>query len=152
MDEARDAIPGTIDDAELIDRVVYEPSFFCNGRLAPSAFALTGKKETYISVFRNSFYDLKDIKLPKARIEGDLPAGIAQLKTNEVRSISSPNPAVMLTMAVEAKPTNTYPFHAGIFTKIDNIAVNSGNAHTNPLFMYVQKKLVRLSKVILNEE
>ncbi len=152
MDEAKIVIPGTVDDAEIIDRVLYEPSFFCEGRLAPSAFALTGNNETYISVFRNSYYNLEDIRLPKARTPGDCAAGIAQLKTGEVRKIYSPNPANVLAVTVEAKKTKSFPFHAGIFTKIDNVPINSGNAHTAPLFMYVQKELVHLSKVMLLKE
>jgi hypothetical protein len=151
MDEAEIVIPGTVDDAELIDRVLYEPSFFCEGRLAPSAFALTGKGETYISVFRNRYYNLEDIKLPTPRKSGDSVAGIARLKTQEVRAISSPNTANVLAVSVEAKKTRTYPFHAGIFTKIDSVPINSGNAHTNPLFMYVQKELVHLSTVMLKD-
>lgn len=151
MDEAKVEIPGTVDDAELIDRVLYEPSFFCGDRIAPSAFALTGKDETYISVFRNSYYNLEDIKLPNPRKPGDSFAGIARLKTEEVKAIIAPNPANVLTISVEAKKTKTYPFHAGIFTKIDNVPINSGNAHTSPLFMYIQKELVHLSTVMLKE-
>ena len=152
MDEAKVVIPGTVDDAEIIDRVLYEPSFFCEGRLAPSAFALTGNNETYISVFRNSYYNLEDIRLPKPRTPGDCAAGIAQLKTGEVRKISSPNPANVMAVTVEAKKTKSFPFHAGIFIQIDNVPVNSGNAHTTPLFMYVQKELVHLSNVTLLKE
>lgn len=152
MDEAKVEIPGTIYDAELIDRVLYEPSFFCEGRLAPSAFALTGNKETYISVFRNSYYNLEDIKLPNPRTPGDSAAGIAQLKTEEVRKISSPNPANVMAVSVEARKTKAFPFHAGIYTKIDNVPIHSGNAHTTPLFMYVQKELVHLSRVMLLKE
>ena len=152
MDEAKNEIPGTVGDAELIDRVLYEPSFFCEGRLAPSAFALTGNKETYISVFRNSYYNLEDIQLPKPRTPGDSAAGIAHLKTEQVRRISSPNPANVMAVTVEAKKTKAFPFHAGIFTKIDNVPINSGNAHTTPIFMYVQKELVHLSNVTLLKE
>ena len=108
MDEAEVVIPGTVDDAELIDRVLYEPSFFCEGRLAPSAFALTGKDETYISVFRNSYYNLEDIKLPNPRKSGDSVAGIARLKTLEVKAITSPNTANVYT----SFPTfNIIPVH-----------------------------------------
>ena len=147
MDEVKVGIPDSVGDTELIDRILYEPSFFCEGRLAPSAFALTGDKETYISVFRNSYYNLEDIQLPKPRTLGDSATGIAQLKTDEVRRISSPNPANVMTVSVDARKTKAFPFHAGIFTKIDNVPINSGNAHTTPLFMYVQKELVHLSKL-----
>lgn len=149
MDEAKVVIPGSVDDAEIIDRVLYEPSFFCEGRLAPSAFALTGNNETYISVFRNSYYNLEDIQLPKPRTPDDSAAGIAQLKAEEVRKIYSPNPAIVMAVSVEARKTKAFPFHAGIFTQIDNVPISSGNAHTTPLFMYVQKELVHLSKVTL---
>lgn len=152
MDEVKVGIPDSVGDTELIDRILYEPSFFCEGRLAPSAFALTGDKETYISVFRNSYYNLEDIQLPKPRTLGDSATGIAQLKTDEVRRISSPNPANVMTVSVDARKTKAFPFHAGIFTKIDNVPINSGNAHTTPLFMYVQKELVHLSKVMLLKE
>ena len=152
MDEVKVEIPSSVDDAELIDRILYEPSFFCEGRLSPSAFALTGNKETYISVFRNSYYNLEDIQLPKPRTPGDSATGIAQLKTEAVRKISSPNPANVMAVSVEARKTKAFPFHAGIFTKIDNVPITSGNAHTTPAFMCVQKKLVDLSKVMLLKE
>lgn len=152
MDEVKVGIPDSVGDTELIDRILYEPSFFCEGRLAPSAFALTRDKETYISVFRNSYYNLEDIQLPKPRTPGDSATGIAQLKTDEVRRISSPNPANVMTVSVDARKTKAFPFHAGIFTKIDNVPITSGNAHTTPLFMYVQKELVHLSKVVLLKE
>ena len=92
MDEVKATMPpATIEDAELIDRVVYEPSFFCDGRLSPSAFALTGKGETYISVFRNNYYNFTDVTLPKPRTIGDRVAGIAQLITSKVRAITAPS-------------------------------------------------------------
>lgn len=148
MDEAKSSIPDSVANEEFIDRILYEPSFFCEGRLAPSAFALTQKGETYISVFRNSYYCAKDIKFPQPRSEGDTVSGIAQLLTADVRDITSPNPLVgELSMLVKAKSTRLYPFHAGVFTKIDGVTVKNGKAHTSPLYMYVQKKLVRCSKV-----
>ncbi len=151
MDEAKSLIPDSVANEELIDRILYEPSFFCEGRLAPSAFALTQKGETYISVFRNCYYCAKDIKFPKPRSKGDTVAGIAQLVTGEVRAISSPNPSVKLSMDVHARPA-TFPFHAGVFTTINGVVVNNGNAHTIPLNLYVQKELVRLSRVVSMSE
>ena len=148
MDEAKSSIPESVANEELIDRILYEPSFFCKGRLAPSAFALTQKGETYISVFRNSYYCAKDIKFPQPRSKGDIAAGIAQLVTGEIRAITSPNPSVEVSLDVHARPTKSFPFHAGIFTTIDGVAVKNGNAHTIPLYMYVQKELVHRSKVI----
>lgn len=155
MAEAEVSIPTVVDKNEIIDRIVYEPSFFCEGRLAPSAFALVkvGKsEETYISVFRNNYYNFADIVLPSPRIQGDSVAGIAQLRVNEVQAISSPKPTNELSLAVKAKSTKRYPFHAGIFTTIDGVPINSGNGHTNPLFMYVQKELVHISKYHSKEE
>lgn len=148
MDEAKSSIPDLVANEELIDRILYEPSFFCEGRLAPSAFSLTQKGETYISVFRNSYYCAKDITFPKPRSKGDTVAGIAQLVTGEVRAITSPNPSVDLSLDVQAKPTKSFPFHAGAFTIIDGVAVKNGNAHTIPLYMYVQKELVHRATVI----
>lgn len=58
----------------------------------------------------------------------------------------------MLSLVVKAKSTKRYPFHAGIFTTIDGVPINSGNGHTNPLFMYVQKQLVRISTYHSKEE
>ena len=152
MGETRESIPDRVDDAELIDRIVFEPSFFCEGRLAPSAFALTGKGETYISVFRNRYYNINDIKLPSPRTPGDKPAGIAQLVTRAVRAITSPIPANSLSLTVEAKATKAFPFHAGIFTTIDGVSINSGKSHTSPLFMYVQKELVNMANVVSSSE
>ena len=152
MEEAKDIIPGYVDDAELIDRIIYEPSFFCEGRLAPSAFALTAKGESYISVFRNSYYNIKDVKLPRPRTLGDKVTGIAQLITGKVRAITSPIPANSLSVMVEAKATKSYPCHAGIFTTVDGVAINAGKAHTTPLFMYVQKELVNRSRVLTMAE
>ena len=152
MEEAKEIIPASVDDAELIDRIIYEPSFFCEGRLAPSAFALTAKGETYISVFRNSYYSFNDIRLPRPRTPGDKVAGIAQLVAGKVRAITSPIPVNSLSLTVEAKATKAFPFHAGIFTTVDGAAINVGKAHTTPLFMYVQKELVNRAKVLTMAE
>ena len=148
MEEPSVFIPESVDDSEVIDRIVYEPSFFCEGRLAPSAFDLTQKGETYISVFRNSYYRLADVTLPKARMEGDSVAGIAQLLVGDVRAISSPLPGNTISVTVESKSSPYYPFHAGIFTTIDGTPVKGGKQHTTPEFMYVQKELVARSTYV----
>lgn len=145
-------IPDTINNAELLDRIIFEPSFFCKGRLAPSAFDLTAKKETYISVFRNKYYSYSGTKLPMPRNAGDRIAGVARLLTGDVRAISSPFPTNTILVSVEAKVTPRFPFHAGIFTTIDGVLMQNGISHTNPLFMYVQKRLVKLSTVLPDTE
>ena len=155
MVESKETIPVVVEEDEIIDRIVYEPSFFCEGRLAPSAFSLIkgqNGEETYISVFRNRYYNFADLVLPRPRIQGDTFAGIAQLSVHEVRSISSPKMTNVLSLAVKAKGNSRYPFHAGIFTTIDDVPINSGNSHTNSLFLYVQKKLVRISTYHSKEE
>lgn len=152
MGEAKVNIPDNVANEEIIDRVLYEPSFFCEGRLGPSAFALTKDGETYISVFRNRYYDLNSVKLPNPRTPGDTAAGIAQLLVEDVRAISSPIPANELSVTVEAQKTKRFPFHAGIFTKTDNVPIIGGKNHTTPLFMYVQKELVSRSSVTLFSE
>lgn len=149
MEEAKVNIPDYVASEEIIDRVLYEPSFFCEGRLGPSAFALRNDGETYISVFRNRYYNLNDVKLPNPRTPGDTAAGIAQLKVEGVRTISSPMPANELSVTVEAQKTRRSPFHAGIFTKVDNVPIIGGKNHTTPVFMFVQKELVSRSSVTL---
>lgn len=152
MEEAKVNIPDNVANEEIIDRILYEPSFFCEGRLGPSAFALTKDRETYISVFRNGYYNLNDVKLPNPRTPGDTAAGIAQLIVEDVRAISSPISANELSVTVEAQKTKRFPFHAGIFTKVDNVPIVGGKNHTTPLFMFVQKELVSRSSVTLFSE
>lgn len=149
MEEAKITIPETVEDTELVDRILYEPSFFFEGRLGPSAFALSDDGETYMSVFRDAYYCLKNTKLPKPRKEGDTAVGIAQLLTSKVKAISSPNLVNTVSLSVEAKPSRLYPFHAGIFTKVNNVSIIGGKNHSTPLYMYVQKNLVGISKVIM---
>ncbi len=148
MEEPKPIIPAEVDNSEFVDRIAYEPSFFCEGRLAPSAFALTLKGEAYISVFRNSYYSFADIDLPKARTEGDTVAGIAQLLVKEIRSIPSPTPESTVSVTVEATSSPKYPFHAGIFISIDGIPIKGGMQHTTPWLMYVQKELVERATFI----
>ena len=148
MEEPKVDIPKAVDDAELIDRMVYEPSFFCEGRLGPAAFDLTKKDETYISVLRNKYYKFSEITPPKARKEGDTLAGIAQLKVKDVRAIPSPTPINSVMVKVEARGSAKLPSHAEIFTTIDGTPVKGGTQHSTPWFMYVQKELVKLSSYI----
>lgn len=147
-DPKKDVIPDVVEDAELIDRMVYAPSFFCEGRLGPPAFDLTKKGEGYISVLRNKYYTFNNIIPPRARVKGDSLAGIAQLIAKDVRTISSPTTVNSVKVTIEAKSSANLPSHAGIFTTIDGIPVKGGTQHTTPWFMYVQKELVRLSKYL----
>lgn len=148
MEEPKVIVPILVDDAEIVDRVVYEPSFFCEGRLSPSAFDLTQEGETYISVFRHDYYQIAGIKLPKARVKGDSPSGVAQLTVKDIRAIQSPNKDNTVSVDVKAQKSRLYPFHAGIFTTIDGTPVKGGEQHTTPWFMYVQKELVKRANYI----
>ena len=135
------SIPSTIDKEEKIDRLVYEPSFFSEGRLAPSAFSLKGtekKKETYISVFRSNYYSLSEIMPPSPRNDGDRLCGKAELLVKNVEAISSPIKTNKIILHVIARGKGRYPFHAGIYSSIDGISINSENAHTSPLVLYIQ--------------
>ena len=137
------SIPDVVDDEEVVDRLIYEPSFFSDGRLGPTAFALvtTQQKETYISVLRSKYYSFPDLKIPNPRILGDSFCGKASLLVSDVRSIKIPTLANKLFLDVLSRKSSRMPYHAGIISIIEGVRINSENAHRIPSFLFVQKKL-----------
>lgn len=142
-------VPPIVADDEILSRAVYDPSFFENGQLATTAFSLISSDghgpEKYISVLRKNYCDVKTVaETFRPRIDGDELVGEAQMRTIDVRNITSPMVDHSINVSVEAR-RNRIPAHAGIFTMIDSTRVKSDNQHAFPLWMYVQSRLRDIS-------
>ncbi len=145
----QDVIPSFVEDEELLDRVVFEPSFFYEGKLAIAAFALrNGKKpEDYLSVLRDKYCDiLKEVLSFGKRSNGDEAVGYAQLETKQVRAIRSLDPSQVISMEVKDCRNKTNPAHAGIFAKInDKLLTGEGSSHSSSVELYIQSQLLKIS-------
>lgn len=154
----RSHIPPVTND-ENIARALFDPSFYHEGQLATRAFELrtmmskdgTMLHEKYISVFRESMCNVKDVALSIPPRKDEIPIGYASMLTESVQSISSPVKNHTIELKVKSEPTRITSAHAGIYTKIDDIKIKgkTENGHPNPLISYVQGQLVSISKVKL---
>jgi hypothetical protein len=133
-------------DCERVARILFAPSYICDGRVAPTAFRWYimkgGKAEDYISVLRDSGHDMNEMSLRfRPRDEGDERYGYAWLKVRSVRNLSG----VMkdTTVKLIPYPSQKLPNHAGIEVCIGGHKVD---AHTPPTpeVMMVQKFLANL--------
>ena len=151
--ERGNSIPVEVADEESVARLVFTPSFFVDGRLGPTAFALCNNlksgPETDISVLRMWYCDVisKDVYgRIHPRTQGDALSGYARLLVSGIRAICSPNATDRIKVDVLGSGGQSY--HAGIQMRINDQLVTSENDHRSPLLLYILKILVNLSEYI----
>ena len=151
--ERGNRIPVKVADEESVARLVFTPSFFVDGRLGPTAFALSNNlksgPENDISLLRMWYCDVtsKDVyDRIHPRTPGDTLSGYARLQVSGIRTIGSPNETDRIN--VDVLGIGGQSFHAGIQMRINEQLVTSEYDHRAPLLLYILKRLVNLSEYI----
>lgn len=139
-----------VDDTEDVARILFSPSFFEDGELSAKAFDLItmgNSPETYISVLRMSFGDVKAISehfIP--RTKGDTRCGYALLNVGIVRGIKVRSKTRSISMDVKPYPKHIEA-HAGIVISDSTQRIKGGCDW--PEYMLIKDKLARASTVTL---
>ena len=147
-------LPHIVGDEEDVARVIFSPSYIFKGRVAPTAFRWdvlqSGTAEDYISVLRGDFslLDAQTVGF-KARTEGDMRYGYAQLRVGEIRKIGNDGSiGIPVKVDVQPFPSKAHPNHAGIVVDMSNERVTAFTPVT-PEIMMIQKELASLCSEII---
>ena len=147
-------LPNIVDGKEQVARIIFSPSYICNGRVAPTAFRLevlpSGDVEDYISVLRGSTDSLsQQSRHIRARTEGDSRYGYALMRVTDIRNVGKGNLLIdELYVDVRAFPSKAHPNHAGIEATIYGNKITAFSPIT-PEIMMLQKSLAMLCSDIV---
>jgi hypothetical protein len=145
-----ESVVNIISDDEKVARVIFSPSYICNGRVSPTAFRWetlpSGDAEDYISVLRcNTEVNIDEqTKYFRTRTEGDSRYGYAVLDTKSIRNVKN-NPVFENRVGIDVLPfpSKRLPNHAGIVVDINHNRVTA-NTLVTPELMFIQKMLASI--------
>lgn len=141
-------LPEIVADEEDLARVLFSPSFFVEGRIAPTAFLCnilkSGSVEDYVSVTR--YQDGLDVdalsEKYKPRVEGDERYGYTLLNTGKARAIKI-KADKECRVDVKGHPSKGNPLHAGIHIYLDGVNIDANTPDCNEI-MAVRKHLTMI--------
>ena len=149
-----ESYPQIVGDEESVARIIFSPSYICNGRVAPTAFRWnilpSGAAEDYISVLRGDVSNLEiETRHFKVRVEGDERYGYTLLRVGRIREIGIGNDeGIDAKVDVLSFPSKHHPNHAGIVVDIAKERVTALTP-VSPEVMMVQKELaLRCSGIV----
>lgn len=136
----------TIDNGEQVARIIFSPSFICDGKVSPTAFRWeilpSGQVEDYISVLRNDGSDFNEQSEHfRPRTEGDCRYGYALIQVRDIRNLDTEFEE--RNVELMAKPSKKLPNHAGIFAYFNKVKVTAMTPVSADL-MLLQKELALL--------
>lgn len=133
----------TIDDEEQVARILFAPSFICDGKVSPTAFRWevlpSGHVEDYISVLRNDGNDLaQQSEHFRPRVAGDQRYGYALLPISGIKGLDSE--FENRKVEILAKPSTKLANHAGVYVFFDDVKVTALTPVSADI-MLIQKEL-----------
>ena len=139
----------TISNEEQVARIIFAPSFICDGKVSPTAFRWevlpSGLAEDYISVLRNDGSDFcKQSEHFRPRTIGDQRYGYALIPVGGIRQLDTE--FANRKVEVIAKPSKSLPNHAGIYAYFDKNKVTAATPVSADI-MLLQKELAQLCSV-----